>query len=159
MIKIKIIAVGNLKESYLRAACDEYAKRLSAFCRLEVLEIKEASLPHSPSAEQIKAALTAEGAKILAAVPPRSSVVALCVEGGQLSSEQLAQSLEKMSNETGSICFIIGGSNGLSPEVKRSASLSLSFSKMTFPHQLMRVVLLEQVYRSFMINSGRSYHK
>ncbi len=159
MIKLKLIAVGSLKEGYLRSACEEYIKRISGFGKLEVVEIKEAPLPEDPSPEQIKTALATEGARILAALPPRSSVIALCVEGGQLSSEELAVRLEKMADETGCLCFIIGGSNGLSPEVKSAAALRLSFSKMTFPHQLMRVILLEQVYRGFMISSGRRYHK
>ncbi len=159
MIKLNIITVGGLKESYLRAACEEYAKRLSAFCKLETVELKESPLPDRPSDEQIRAALASEGAHILAAIPPRSYTVALCVEGKQKSSEELAAVLEAAAAATGSVCFIIGGSYGLAPEVKAAADERLSFSKMTFPHQLMRVILLEQTYRGFMINSGRQYHK
>ncbi len=159
MIKLKLIAVGGLKESYLRAACEEYIKRLSAFCKVEILELKESPLPDRPSDEQIKAALTSEGGHILSAIPPRSYSVALCVEGKQKSSEELAATLESAAAGQGSICFIIGGSYGLAPEVKSAVNERLSFSKMTFPHQLMRVILLEQTYRGFMINSGRQYHK
>ncbi len=159
MIKLKIIAVGGLKESYLRAACEEYTKRLSAFCKVELVELKESPLPDRPSDEQIKNALISEGSHILSAIPPRSYSVALCVEGRQKSSEELASMLDNAANEQGSICFIIGGSYGLAPEVKSAVNERLSFSKMTFPHQLMRVILLEQIYRGFMINAGRQYHK
>ncbi len=159
MIKLKLIAVGGLKEGYLRAACEEYTKRLSAFCKTELVELKESPLPDRPSEEQIRSALASEGAHILAAIPPRSYSVALCVEGRQKSSEELAATLDAAAREQGSICFIIGGSYGLAPEVKSAVSERLSFSKMTFPHQLMRVILLEQTYRGFMINSGRQYHK
>ncbi len=159
MIKLKIITVGSLKEPYLRAACEEYVKRLSGFCRVELTELKESPVPDRPSEEQIKSTLTAEGERILAAIPPRSYSVALCVEGKQKSSEELASTLELAANEQGSICFIIGGSYGLDPRVKAAVNERLSFSKMTFPHQLMRVILLEQTYRGFMINSGRQYHK
>ncbi len=159
MIKLKIIAVGGLKEGYLRAACEEYTKRLSGFCKVETVELKESLLPDRPNDEQIRTALSAEGSHILAVIPPRSYSVALCVEGRQKSSEELAAMLETAAVEQGSICFVIGGSYGLAPEVKSACSERLSFSKMTFPHQLMRVILLEQTYRGFMINSGRQYHK
>ncbi|MBQ9080415.1 MAG: 23S rRNA (pseudouridine(1915)-N(3))-methyltransferase RlmH [Clostridia bacterium] len=159
MLNVKIICVGSLKESYLREAVAEYSKRLSGFCSPEVIELKEAKIPDSPSVSQINAAIEDEGKRILVAIPPRATVVALCVEGKQLSSEQLAEYIEAASSMAGCLCFVIGGSHGLAEEVKRAAALRLSFSKLTFPHQLMRVILLEAVYRGFNIIKGTKYHK
>lgn len=159
MTAVKIIAVGGLKEAFSRDACAEYLKRLSAFCRIETVEIKEAPLPDRPSEEQIAAALEAEGARILAALPQRSRKIALCVEGRQMPSEAFAALISEASAETGALSFVIGSSYGLSPKVKRACDTRLSFSEMTFPHQLMRVILLEQIYRGMMINSNRKYHK
>ena len=158
MIKIKIIAVGNLKEKYLKDACEEYGKRLSAFASVEVVEIKESRIGETPSAGEIKSTLDAEGEKILAAIPERAYVAALCVEGKSFSSEEFAKILEDKAGE-GTICFIIGASYGLSDKVKARSDAKISFSAMTFPHQLMRVILFEQIYRGFMINHGRTYHK
>ena len=159
MLKIRIIAVGSIKEKYLRDACAEYLKRLSAFGQTEVIELKESLLPDDPSDEQIKNALEAEKKSILAAIPNRAYTVTLCVEGKNISSEELADKLADVTQTSSCICFIIGSSYGLAPEVKKTADMQLSFSKMTFPHQLMRVILMEQIYRGFMINSGRKYHK
>lgn len=159
MLKIKIITVGTLKESAMREICAEYAKRLSSYCTLEIVELRESRLPDSPSASQISAALSEESALIAAQIPKNSICVPLCVEGKQLSSEELAQKIDSYQSRSSCICFIIGSSYGLSDEIKNRAELKLSFSKMTFPHQLMRVILLEQTYRAFMINAGRTYHK
>ena len=159
MLKVKVITVGSIKEKYLREASAEYVKRISGFASVEVVELKESPLPENPNAEQIKNALDAEAVNILAAIPQRAYAVALCVEGKQLSSEELADKLADVTNESSCVCFVIGSSHGLSDKVKSAANMRLSFSKMTFPHQLMRVVLLEQIYRGFMINSGRKYHK
>jgi len=159
MLKIRIITVGGIKEKYLRDACAEYVKRLSSFAQTEIIELKESLLPDAPSDELIKNALSAEGDNILAAIPNRAYTVALCVEGKMISSEELAACLADVTNVSSCVCFIIGSSHGLSEKVKKSCDMRLSFSKMTFPHQLMRVILLEQVYRGFMINSGRKYHK
>ena len=159
MLKIKIITVGNLKESAMREICAEYAKRLSSYCSLEIVELRESRLPDSPSASQISAALSEECALISAQIPKNSICVPLCVEGKQLSSEELAEKIDSYQSRSSCICFIIGSSYGLSDEIKSRADLKLSFSKMTFPHQLMRVILLEQTYRAFMINTGRTYHK
>ncbi len=159
MIQVTVITVGNLKEAYWRDALSEYEKRLCAFCKPEILQLKEAKLPENPSEGEIKAALTDEAKRILAAVPPRSYKIALCVEGTQFSSEALAQKLEGVLNENGSLCLIIGSSYGLSEEVKRTCDLRLSVSKLTFPHQLMRVLLLEVIYRCFGILKGTKYHK
>ena len=159
MLNIKIITVGSIKEDFFRRACEEYIKRLSPYARVEVVELKEGHIPENPNDEQIKAVLAAEGASILAAIPQRSYSIALCVEGKSVTSEGLAERFSRVMNETSCVCFIIGSSHGLSPTVKRACNERISFSAMTFPHQLMRVILTEQIYRSFMINNGRAYHK
>lgn len=159
MLKIKIITVGSLKESAMREICAEYTKRLSAYCSLEICELRESRLPDSPSASQINASLAEESALIAAQIPKNSICIPLCVEGKQLSSEELAEKVDSFCCRASCICFIIGSSYGLSDEIKSKGELKLSFSKMTFPHQLMRVILLEQIYRAFMINAGRTYHK
>ncbi len=156
---IRFITVGHLKEPYLRAAADEYRKRLSGMCRVDEVELKEARLPDDPSEAEIRAALATEGKAILAAIPPRAYAVALCVEGKQLSSTELTRRLEAVTAETGELCFIIGSSHGLSPEVKAAARMRLSVSELTFPHQLMRVILYEAVYRCCQIAKGSKYHK
>mgnify|MGYP003306088102 FL=1 len=156
---VRFITVGNLKESYLREAAAEYKKRLSGMCRVEEIELKEVKLPEDPSESEIKKALTEEAKAILAAIPPRSFPVALCVEGKQMSSPDLSRKLESVTAECGTLCFIIGSSHGLAPEVKAAAKMRLSVSELTFPHQLMRVILLEAVYRAFNIIKGTHYHK
>jgi len=141
MVEVNVICVGSLKEKYLKDACAEYEKRLSAYCRFKLTELKD-------------------GAPILPHLSPKSYKFALCVEGKQLSSEELAASLESLQNSGYSkIDFIIGAFDGLDEEVKRACDHRLSFSKMTFPHQLMRVILYEQIYRAFNINAGGKYHK
>ena len=160
MISINIICLGRLKESYLREACAEYAKRLGAFCRLNITELTPAKLPDSPNETQIACALAEEAKKINACISKGDTVVALCIEGKELSSEMLSEEIEKCALSGGStIDFIIGSSYGLAPEIKAKAKLRLSMSKMTFPHQLARVMLLEQIYRAFMISSSGKYHK
>ncbi len=159
MIHLTVITVGNLKESYWRDALAEYEKRLAAFCKPEILQLKEARVSENPSATEISAALSDEGKRILAAIPAGAYKIALCVEGEQFSSEALAARLERATSESGKICLIIGSSHGLSPEVKAACDLRLSVSKLTFPHQMMRVLLLEVLYRSFSIIKGTKYHK
>lgn len=159
MMNVRFITLGTLKESYLREAAAEYEKRLGAFCRFEMVQLKEERLYDDPSDSEIKNALAKESEKILAQIPPRAYCVAMCVEGKQLSSEELAEKIETVGNGTSDICFIIGSSFGLSDSVKQRADLRLSVSKLTFPHQLMRVVLLEAVYRAFNISKGTKYHK
>ena len=156
---VRFITVGNLKESYLREAAAEYKKRLSGLCRVEEIELKEVRLPEDPSESEIKKALAEEAKAILAAIPPRSYPVALCVEGKQMSSPDLSHKLESVTAECGTLCFIIGSSHGLAPEVKTAAKLRLSVSELTFPHQLMRVILYEAVYRCYQIAKGSRYHK
>ena len=159
MIQVTVITVGNLKESYWRDAVSEYEKRLCAFCKPNVIQLKEAKLPENPSEGEIRTALADEGQRILAAMPPRSFRIALCVEGKQFSSEELAAKLEGVLSEKGNLCLVIGSSHGLSDEVKAACQLRLSVSKLTFPHQMMRVLLLEVLYRAFSIIKGTKYHK
>lgn len=159
MLHIKLITVGNLKEAYLRAAVAEYEKRLGAYARVEIVERKEARVSENPSQAEIDAALEREADDILAQIPKRATVVALCVEGKQLSSEELADTLADVMRESGELCLVIGSSHGLSPRVKQAANLRLSVSRLTFPHQLMRVLLLETLYRSLSILHGSRYHK
>lgn len=159
MINLKFIVLGNIKEQYLRDAAAEYIKRLGAFAKVELCELKEARLPDNPSQSHIDAALEDEAQRILASVPPRSHVVALAVEGKQMPSEDFAAHIENVTQSASTICFIIGSSHGLSEKVKNTADCKLSLSKMTFPHQLFRVMLLESVYRAFNIIKGTKYHK
>ena len=159
MISIKFITVGNLKESYLRDAAAEYEKRLGGFCRFESVCLKEEKLPDSPSVSEIDTALKRESERILAAIPRGAYKIAMCVEGKQMSSEELAKRIDLISNTASEICFIIGSSHGLDISVKTACDLRLSVSELTFPHQLMRVILLEAVYRALNINKGTKYHK
>ena len=159
MLKVKIIAVGSLKEEYLRAATAEYLKRLSAYCEVSLCELKESRLPEKPSDAEIAAALDSEATKILAEIPQKSFVVTLCVEGKEYTSEQFADFIDSVRMQAGTMCIIIGSSHGLSEKVKKASRARVSFSKMTFPHQLMRVMLLEQLYRGMNISVGGKYHK
>lgn len=157
MLSVYIIAVGSLKEIYFREAADEYKKRIG---NVTEIEIKEEKLPASPSDSQISAALEKEAERILEAIPKRSFVVPMCIEGKQMSSEEFSASLDNAAlSGRSSVTFIIGSSHGLSDKVKRTADLKLSMSKMTFPHKLARVMLYEAVYRAFEISSGSKYHK
>ena len=160
MLKIKFIVLGTLSEKHWKDACEEYKKRLGAACKITEIQLKEEKLPQNPSDAEIKAALDAEAKKILSEISPRSITVSLCVEGKQLSSPELAAYIDKKTSEGASeINFIIGSSYGLSPKVKESSDLRLSMSKLTFPHQLARVMLYETVYRACEINRGTKYHK
>ena len=152
------ITVGTLKEKYWSDAFSEYAKRIGAYAKLEEINLKEERLAdESPAA--ISRALTAEGEKILEKIPKDAYAVARCVEGKMLSSEELARVVDTAKGGSGKIVFIIGSSYGLSDAVKARADLKLSFSRLTFPHQLIRISLAEAVYRSFTILSGKKYHK
>ncbi len=159
MLNIKLISIGNLKEQYLKDAISEYKKRLSAFCAFESTELKEYKLPDNPSQGDIDRALTDEAERIKKAIPQKAYKIALCVEGKQFSSEELAKRIEDISGISGNICLIIGSSHGLSDEIKNTADLKLSVSKLTFPHQLMRVMMLEIIYRALNIIKGTKYHK
>lgn len=157
---VQILAVGKLKEGYLREASSEYSKRLGAFCKLTITELEEYKLPDNPSPAHIMAGLEEEGKRILAKVVQGSYIIPLCIEGKQLSSEELSGTLDSIAiGGISAVTFVIGGSHGLSDMVKAQAKLKLSMSKMTFPHQLARIMLLEQIYRSFSISTGGKYHK
>lgn len=149
-----------MREKYYTEAFAEYVKRLQGCCRLELCEIAEQRLGDRPSEKEIAAALEREGQEILKAVPPDACVVALCVEGAQMPSEGMAALIaERESSGKPRLCFVVGGSYGLAPAVKARADRRLSMSRMTFPHHLARVMLIEQVYRGFKINEGSQYHK
>ncbi|MBQ8732414.1 MAG: 23S rRNA (pseudouridine(1915)-N(3))-methyltransferase RlmH [Oscillospiraceae bacterium] len=158
LLRIKIVAVGKLKEKYLTDGVAEYIKRLSLYCRPEVVELPETRLPEAPSEKEIAAALSAEGKKILDSVS--GICVALCIEGKQMSSPALSEYISRVATGGASaITFVIGSSHGLAPEVKARADLRLSMSEMTFPHQLARLMLAEQLYRAMSIGAGGKYHK
>ena len=160
MQNVMLICVGKLKEKYLRDACDEYSKRLNAFCKLNIVEVNPHRLPENPSAGEITVALESEAKDILAKIPNSAKVFAMCIEGKQMSSEKMASVID-MSGVQGynNLVFIIGGSHGLGDQVKSRADVKLSMSEMTFPHQLARVMLLEQIYRGYQIINGGKYHK
>ena len=160
MLKITLITVGRLKEQYLRDAVKEYEKRLSTLCTLKNVEIEAAKLPDSPNESQITQALDSEAERIVSAIPNGSYVIPMCIEGKQMDSEELSRKLSNIGiSGISNVAFIIGGSYGLSDRVKQKADYKLSMSKMTFPHQLARVMLLEQIYRAFKISHGGTYHK
>ena len=159
MLNIRIICVGKLKEKYWEAACAEYIKRLGGYCSISVAEIKESRLPANASASDEANVIVKEGKDILAKIDSSDYVIDLDIQGKELSSEDLARRIADISFNTSRIDFVIGGSLGLSEEVKRRADLRFSFGKITLPHQLARVVLLEQIYRAFKINAGETYHK
>ena len=159
-MNVTLICIGRLKEDYLKSACAEYQKRLAGFCRFTVEEIEAERLPETPSDAEIAAALEKEGERILAKIPRNAYTVALCIEGKQQTSEELAELIQHIPVQgSGVAAFIIGSSFGLSDRVKSSAQLKLSMSKMTFPHQLARVMLMEQIYRAYSIINNRRYHK
>ncbi len=156
-MKIQIIHPGDFKESWLTSAFNEYTKRISAFSEIYDITVKERSVTEMSYVEK---ALQEEGQDILSKLDPRAYIVALCIEGKNISSEEFSSVFEKCAlNGHSSIAFIIGSSHGLSDEVKKRADMKLSFSKMTFPHQLMRVILSEQIYRALSILHGGKYHK
>ena len=160
MQKVTILCVGKLKEKFYADAVSEYSKRLSRFCKLDIVELNEERLPEGPSPAQVEAALSKEADAIRAKLPPAAMVIALCVEGKQRSSEELARLMaDSASRGASHLVFLIGGSFGLHPSIKELAAVKLSMSPMTFPHHLARVMLLEQIYRAYQINAGTKYHK
>lgn len=160
MQTVTIICEGKLKEKYLRDACAEYAKRLSAYCKLNIVELNPHRISESPSSAEIDAVLQAESVEILSKIPSNAKVYAMCIEGKQMPSEKLAEEISSCAvHGYSNIVFIIGGSHGLSESVKKRADFRLSMSEMTFPHQLARVMLLEQIYRAYQISTGGKYHK
>ena len=159
-MKIQMICVGKIKEKYLKLGIDEFKKRLSKYCKLEIIELEDEKAPENLSDKEMLIIKEKEGKKILSKIKDNSYVIALAIDGKNLSSEELAQTINKLGvRGVSNITFVIGGSLGLSDEVLSRADYKLSFSKMTFPHQLMRLILLEQVYRAYRINNGEPYHK
>jgi len=159
-MKVTILTVGKIKEKYLKDAIDEYSKRLSKYCKLEVIEVPDEKTPDNASEVVEEMIRTKEAERLLKHIKDDAFVITLEINGKQLSSEELAEKVEKLGVQgTSHILFIIGGSIGLGKEVLNRSNFALSFSKMTFPHQLMRVILLEQIYRSYRIINGEPYHK
>lgn len=160
MLNIKLICVGKLRERFYIDAFNEYARRLSAYCKFECVELNETKLGDRPSDKEIENALVRESADIEKAIPKDAYVIAMCVGAKQLKSEELAQKINSLAlSGRGKICFIIGGSFGMAESVKQRADMRLGMSEMTFPHHLARVMLTEQIYRSFKIFEGSRYHK
>ena len=159
-MNISIITIGKLKEKYLKQGIDEYLKRLSAYAKIDIVELADEKAPEQLSDAEMEQVKNKEGERILAKISEDTHVIALAIEGKQRSSEELAKEMDKLATYGKSkIAFVIGGSLGLSSDVMKRANDTLSFSKMTFPHQLMKLILLEQVYRGFRINRGEPYHK
>ena len=159
-MKIKIVTVGKLKEKYLKDGIAEYSKRISRFATVEMIELADEKTPDRASDSENAKILCVEGNRILSKIGEREFVVVLAIEGKTLSSEEFSKQLEQASiNGSSTLTFVIGGSLGLSKEVKKRANLSVSFGRLTLPHQLMRLVLIEQIYRAFTIQQGSPYHK
>lgn len=159
-MNLTVLSVGKLKEAFFRDACREYQKRLSRFVKLSVIEVPDIKIPENASPKEEEKVRVSEGKTLLSRIKPSDFVIALCVEGKQKSSEELAAFLSDCAlSGKSDLTFIIGGSLGLSDEVKQRADLRLGVSRMTFPHQLFRIMLLEQLYRACKINHGESYHK
>src|SRR5690625_4352024 len=160
MMHIHIISVGKIKEKYIKLGIAEFEKRLQTYCKLSFIELADEQAPEQLGEKELQKVKNKEGARILSKVKEGDYVIALDVQGVQWSSEQLAEQMKKLSFQgKNKLVFVIGGSNGLSTEVLARANIKLSFSKMTFPHQLMKLILLEQVYRAFKIQKGEPYHK
>ena len=160
MLQVKLICVGKMRERFYIDAFAEYEKRLGAYCRFDCVQLQEQRLPDRPSQTEIKAALAKEGSDIVKYIPQDAYVAAMCVEGQQLSSEELGELIvRREASGRPKLCFVIGGSYGLSEQIKARSDLRLSLSRMTFPHHLARVILAEQLYRAFTIKEGAKYHK
>jgi len=159
-VNITILTVGKIKEKFFRQAIDEYAKRLSGYAKVEQIEVKDEKEPNNASPKDLELIKEKEGQAILAKIKPQQYVITLEVKGEALTSVELSQKIETLMNHGSSdIVFVIGGSNGLGQAIKQRSNYELSFSNMTYPHQLMKVVLLEQIYRAFKIMKGEAYHK
>jgi 23S rRNA (pseudouridine1915-N3)-methyltransferase len=159
-MKITILTVGKLKEKYLLDGIKEYSKRLSKYTKLDIIEVNDEKAPDNLSDSELTQIIDKEGEKLASKLPKDSFVIALSITGKTFTSEEFASKIEEIKLYHNShITFIIGGSNGLSKDILKQANLELSFSKFTFPHQLMRLILLEQIYRSFRINNNEPYHK
>ena len=158
-MNVTVVCVGKIKEKFFTDAINEYLKRLSRFVKTQIIEVKDEKIPENASQKECQLVLEKEGELILSKIPKNSHVISMCIEGDQLSSEQLADKIKYLSMEHSHLTFIIGGSLGLLEKIKQLSGMKLSFGKITLPHQLMRVVLLEQIYRSFKILANESYHK
>lgn len=159
-MKVKIIAVGKLKEKYLKQGIDEYAKRLSKYCKFEIIEVPDEKAPETLSEAEMLQIKEKEGQKILAKIGEQDYVYALVINGKDYTSEEFAASIDKVTTQGKStICFVIGGSLGLADEVINRSDQQISFGRVTYPHQLMRLILSEQIYRCFRIVHGHAYHK
>lgn len=157
MLSIDIICVGKLKEKFFADAVSEYKKRLSAYCKLNICELSEIAVKNE---SEIIKALDSEAEVISSKIPKDAYVIAMCIEGESLSSEKLSEKISRLAVQGKSkLCFLIGGSNGISEKIKQAADLRLSMSRMTFPHHLARIMVLEQIYRAFKIEEGSGYHK
>lgn len=159
MVTLTVISVGPLKDKFFVDAAAEYEKRLSSYCRVENVVIKEEKIQNEDNAAEIAAALDTEGDAILARIPRGAHTFALCVEGREHSSPALAERIGAACDECGKLCFVIGSSHGLSDKVKRACAERISLSQLTLPHRLAKIVLLEAIYRSFTIRAGKKYHK
>lgn len=160
MFRVTLLTVGKLKEKFYLAAVEEYQKRLKSYCEFSLVELPETRLPDDPNAAQIAAGLSREAELIAQKIPKGAWFCVLTPEGTELSSERLAQKLEEVKlSGRGAACFLIGSSFGIAPEIKKQADFRLSFGPMTFPHHLMRVMALEQLYRAQTILAGTKYHK
>ncbi|MBU5424792.1 23S rRNA (pseudouridine(1915)-N(3))-methyltransferase RlmH [Tissierella pigra] len=159
-MNIRVVAVGKIKEKYIQEGIKEFLKRLSRYCSMDIVEIEDEKAPENLSEKEMEIVKNKEGERILAKIPQNSFVISLEIKGKQLSSEELSKKIEDlMINGVNDITFVIGGSLGLSNNVTTRSDFKLSFSNMTFPHQLMRLILLEQVYRGWRIIKGEPYHK
>lgn len=159
MISVNVLCVGKLKEKYLKDGCNEYLKRLCAFSKVNVIEVAEERAGDNPSEAEIKNIILKEGARIISKIPKGSCVIPMCIEGQEYSSPDFSKELENISMNYSSVSFVIGGSFGLSDQVKALGKIKLSFGRLTLPHQLARMVLLEQIYRAFSISNNSKYHK
>ena len=158
-MNINIICVGKLKENYLKEAVSEYTKRLSRFTNINIIELPDQKIPEKSNPKIEEKILEKEGDMILSKIKEDSYVIAMCIEGTLISSENLAQTIGTLAQTKNNISFIIGGSLGLSDKIKKRADIKISFGRITLPHQLMRVILCEQIYRAFKINANETYHK
>ncbi|MBQ7793399.1 MAG: 23S rRNA (pseudouridine(1915)-N(3))-methyltransferase RlmH [Clostridia bacterium] len=156
---VSIVCVGKLKEKFFRDAIAEYEKRLSRFCKLKIIELADEKIPDNASETEEKQILEREGKRILSAIADGTPIIAMCVEGTLISSEELSAKIDSLAMTAGRAAFVIGGSLGLSDEVKSRAAAKISFGRITLPHQLMRIVLAEQIYRAFKISNNEAYHK
>ncbi len=159
MLKTTVISVGKMKEKFFLQAIEEYEKRLSRYAKVNIIELKDEPTPENPTDREREQILLKEGERIKEKIPKDAYIISLCVEGKQISSEEFSDILKDVPQTSSNIVFIIGGSLGLSEEIKKLSHFRLSFSKMTFPHRLMRVILFEQIYRAFTIIEGKEYHK